>query len=222
MIRFRLATVPVLGVLVAVLLGFPGSAGGITTGASHPGAAASARSGADRRIATAWMTIPAIGIRHLRVIPYRGTPDDWPGTRIQDRGLAAAPYGNRGGVGPGDVGNYLVTGHRLSAGGPFRAVPRLQAGEKVYVTSGGTTYTYTITDTRKVDFRSPRSLAEQRAAVPGFPGRKPTKAMITVSTCATLEDNAAGNFWRDAKDNPQHRIDKVGVLTSRSKASGRS
>jgi sortase A len=37
--------------------------------------------------------------------------------------------------------------------------------------------------------------------------------MITLSTCATPEDHAAGNFWSDRFDNPEHRIDKVGVLT---------
>ncbi|WP_329139903.1 sortase [Streptomyces sp. NBC_01476] len=172
----------------------------------------------NRKTATAELTIPSIGIKNLRIVPYEGTTDDWPGTRIQDRSLAASPYGPHGGVGPGEIGNYLVTGHRLSAGGPLNKVPSLKAGQKVLVTTGGTTYTYTVTETRKTDFRSARSLAEQRAPVPGHPGEKPTKAMITVSTCATPEDNAAGNFWRDAKNNPQHRIDKIGVLTSWSKA----
>jgi sortase A len=171
-----------------------------------------------RRTTTAELTIASIGVRHLRVVPYKGTTDDREGTRIQDRGIAASPYGPHGGAAPGRIGNYLVTGHRLTAGGPFRQVPSVKKGDKVRVTAGDTTYTYTITRTRKTDFRSARSLAEQRAAVPGSPGRTPTRAMITVSTCATLEDNAAGNYWRDANHNPQHRIDKVGVLTSRSKA----
>jgi sortase A len=155
------------------------------------------------------------------VVPYEGTTDDWPGTRIQDRGVAASPYGPHGGVGPGEIGNYLVTAHRLSAGGPLRDLPALEVGESVFVTSGGTVHEYRITETRKTSFRSERSLAEQRAAVPGKPGERPTKAMITVSTCATPEDDAAGNFWRDAKGNPEHRIDKVGVLVSSTKAQGR-
>jgi sortase A len=36
--------------------------------------------------------------------------------------------------------------------------------------------------------------------------------MITLSTCATLEDHAAGNYWADRFDNPEHRIHKIGVL----------
>ncbi|MCD7440886.1 class E sortase [Streptomyces lincolnensis] len=166
------------------------------------------------RIRTASLTIPAIGVTGLRVVPYEGTTDDWPGTRIQNRGDAASPYGERGGVGPGDIGNYLVTAHRLSAGGPLRRLPELDEGDRILVTAGGTRYEYVVTQTRETSFRSPRSLAEQRAAVPGFPGRNPTRAMITVSTCLTPEDNAAGNFWRDDRGNPEHRMDKIGVLVS--------
>ncbi|MGA5097203.1 class E sortase [Streptomyces lavendulocolor] len=172
------------------------------------------------RTRSAVLAIPDIGVRDLRVVPYEGTPDDWPGTRIQDRGLAASPYGPKGGVGPGEVGNYLVTAHRLAAGGPLLDLPALDVGDAVFVTSGGTVHEYRITETRSTSFRSPASLAEQRAPVPGKPGERPVKAMITISTCATPEDDAAGNHWRDAKGNPEHRIDKVGVLVSSEKTQG--
>ena len=158
------------------------------------------------------LSIPAAGVSGLRVVPYEGTTDDVPGTRIQDRGEAASPYGKGGGVGPGRIGNFLVTAHRLSAGGPLRDLPAVDTGDTVRVTVDGTTYTYEIVATRSTSFRSERSLAEQRAAVPGAPGTAPTQAMITISTCATPEDHAAGNFWSDAQGNPEHRIDKIGVL----------
>ncbi|MDT0427733.1 MULTISPECIES: class E sortase [Streptomyces] len=167
---------------------------------------------ADPRTGTATMAVPAIGISDLRVVPYEGTTDDRPGTRIQDRGVAASPYGERGGVGPGEKGNYLVTAHRIKAGGVLRDLPSLDEGDSVFVTADGRVYEYRITETRTTSFRSERSLAEQRAEVPGSPGEKPTQAMITVSTCATPEDDAAGNHWRDGNDNPEHRIDKIGVL----------
>ncbi|MFD6892773.1 class E sortase [Streptomyces sp. NPDC059957] len=163
---------------------------------------------------SAVLSIPAIGVSGLPVVPYRGSPDDSPGTRIQDRGVAASPHGPAGGVGPGDVGNYIVTGHRIVAGGPLRALPSLPTGASVVVTSGGVTYEYTITATRTTSFRSQSSMAAQRAAVPGFPDAAPTRAMITVTTCLTPEDDAAGNHWRDAQNNPEHRIDKIGVLTA--------
>lgn len=38
--------------------------------------------------------------------------------------------------------------------------------------------------------------------------------MITLSTCATPEDRAAGNHWSDALGNLEHRIDKIGVLVA--------
>lgn len=178
---------------------------------------AAARIPADRtdpRTTTATLAIPSIGLADLRVVPYKGTTDDRPGTKIQDRGVAASPYGEHGGVGPGEIGNYLVTAHRLAAGGPLHDLPRLDEGDSVFVTADGTVYEYRITETRRTSFRSERSLAEQRAEVPGAPGEKPVKAMITVSTCATPEDDAAGNFWRDAQHNPEHRIDKIGQLVS--------
>ncbi|MFI2783790.1 class E sortase [Streptomyces sp. ALB3] len=180
--------------------------------AGEPAGAPSDRT--DPRTATAELTIPAIGVAELRVVPYEGTTDDGPGTRVQDRGVAASPYGPEGGVGPGETGNYLVTAHRLSAGGPLRDLPSLGKGDAVLVEESGTVYEYRITGTRQTSFRSERSLAEQRAEVPGEPGEEPTRAMITLSTCATPEDDAAGNYWRDAHHNPEHRIDKIGVLVS--------
>ncbi|WP_443067526.1 class E sortase [Streptomyces sp. NBC_01268] len=166
------------------------------------------------RSRAAELDIPSIGVVDLRVVPFEGTTDDRAGTRIQDRGMAASPYGERGGVGPGEIGNYLVTGHRISAGGPLQDLPAVDVGDRVVVTASGSAYEYRIVKTRVTSFRSARSLAEQRAAVPGEPGEKPTRAMITLSTCATPEDNAAGNYWRDAQGNPEHRIDKIGVLAA--------
>ncbi|WP_432120880.1 sortase domain-containing protein [Streptomyces sp. S1] len=166
------------------------------------------------------LDIPSIGVADLPVLPYEGTSDDRAGTRIQDRGVAASPHGDRGGVGPGDIGNYLVTAHRLSAGGPLRLLPDVQEGDTVVVTAADAVYEYRIVDTRSTSFRSADSLAAQRAPVPGKPGERPTRAMITLSTCATPEDDAAGNHWRDALGNPEHRIDKIGVLVATRPAGG--
>ena len=156
--------------------------------------------------------MPAIGVYRLRVVPYRGTADDRPGTRIQDRGDAAAPRGPRGGVAPGEVGNMVVTAHRTTAGRPFGQLPSVRVGDHVHVRSGGWVYDYRITRTMRISFRSERDIARQSAPVPGRPGVVATRPMITLSTCATPEDHAAGNFWSDPLGNPEHRIDKVGVL----------
>jgi sortase A len=164
----------------------------------------------------ATLTIRKLGIADLVVVPYRGRTDDAPGTAIQNRGLAASPFGPQGGVGPGGIGNYQVTAHRLSSTQAFLDLPRLRRGDRVVVEVGERRYVYEITGTRRTSFRSPASLRAQRAAVPGKPGLEPTQAMITLSTCATPEDHAAGNYWADEFDNPEHRIDKIGVLLSSS------
>jgi sortase A len=148
------------------------------------------------------------------VQPHRGSPDDARGTRIQDRGIAASPYGPDGGVGPGGLGNHIITAHRLSSTQAFLHLPRLPVGAKIHLDAGGQRYTYRIVRTRITSFRSSPSLAAQAAPVPGRPGVRPTHAMITLSTCRTPEDHAEGNYWSDEFGNPEHRIDKIGELVS--------
>jgi sortase A len=170
-------------------------------------------SGAKHR--NARLSIPAIGIRRVLVVAYRGKTDDAPGTRIQNRGIAASPFGRYGGANPGGLGNYQVTGHRTSHGGVFRRTPSLRKDARVLVDVGRWRYVYRIVGTRWVSFRSAKSLRAQRAAVPGKPGKKPHHGYITISTCATPEDHARGNYWTDRFGNPEHRIDKIGVLVRR-------
>src|SRR5690606_29249078 len=143
-----------------------------------------------------------------------GRTDDAAGTDIQNNGRAASPHGPRGGPGPGGIGNYQVTAHRLSSTRAFLRLPELERGDRASVRTSPATYVYRITETRKTSFRSPASLRAQRAAVPGRPGQEATQAMITLSTCATPEDHAEGNYWSDEFDNPEHRIDKIGVLVA--------
>jgi len=161
------------------------------------------------------ITIPAAHVHRLRVVAYRGKTDDGPGTVIQNRGIAAAPYGPQGGIGLGGLGNYQVTAHRTSHGGIFRHTPSLHRGDRAIVDSGRWRYIYRVTRTRWVSFRSQKSLHRQRAAVPGHPGKEPHHGYITISTCATPEDHARGNYWTDRFGNPEHRIDKIGVLVRR-------
>ena len=158
------------------------------------------------------LAIPALGIERLRVRHYRGSPDDARGTRIQDGGIAASPYGADGGTGVGGIGNYIVTAHRTSSTRAFARLPRLKKGAEVELVAAGKRYTYRIVGTRITSFRSKKSLAQQSAAVPGRIDAKPTRAMITLSTCRTPEDRAEGNYWSDRFGNPEHRIDKIGVL----------
>lgn len=160
------------------------------------------------------VTIPAIGLRDFPVVRYRGSPDDAPGTAIQNAGEMASPRGAHGGTGPGEVGNFIVTGHRLTGTAPLRYSPSLVAGDRIRVRTGDTVFVYEVRRTRWTSFRQPDSLRAQRAEVPGRPGETAIRPMITLSTCATLEDHANGNYWSDEFDNPEHRIDKIGVLVA--------
>lgn len=184
-----------------------------------PTAAHTANIAADGTPHNARLTIPRIGIHGLKVIAYRGKTDDARGTRIQNHGIAAASYGPHGGVGPGGIGNYQVAGHRSSHGAPFRRTPSLPVGARIYIDvdehGAQWRYVYRVVRTRWVDFRSAASLRRQRAAVPGHPGATPHRAWMTLSTCATPEDHAHGDFWHDRFGNPQHRIDKIAVLVRR-------
>lgn len=160
----------------------------------------------------ATVSVPAVGISNVRVVRYAGSPDDVRGTAIQNRGLIAAPHGNWGGVGPGEVGNFMLTGHRTSEGAPMADVPALEIGDLINVRQGSRTFTYQIEHRMFVDFRNTASRNSQRLPVPASPGVKATRPAIVLSTCATQEDNAAGLTWRDQNGNPTHRIAVVGFL----------
>jgi sortase A len=172
-----------------------------------------------RAAAVTSLGIPAVRVTDLRVVAYNGTADDRPGTVIQNRGVAASPMGTAGGVGPGKLGNFIVTGHRTAHGRSFGRVPELGNGDHILVTHNGYVYDYVVVRTMVISFRKPAEKAQQNAAVPGQPGAKPTHAMITLSTCATPEDHAQGNYWKDALDNPEHRINKIGTLVATRPAS---
>ncbi len=169
---------------------------------------------APKSSATAYLSVPQAGISRVKIVAYSGVADDARGTAINDLGLVGAPRGSWGGVAPGQVGNLLLTGHRTSAGAPMGDVPRLRAGDKIYVDQGATRYVYVANAKTMIDFRSAASRSLQAAAVPGSPGKPATKPAIVLSTCATPEDNAAGNYWRDQFDNPTHRIAVYGYLES--------
>ena len=210
------AAVGALGVLLAVVLTL---VLGVAPTQAAVGKARSATADvqySSGRPRDARLTIRALPrVHRVLVVAYRGRTDDGRGTRIQNRGIAASPYGPHGGTGPGGLGNYQVTGHRTSHGGIFRHTPSLRKGARVFVDAGRWRYVYRINRTRWVSFRSAESLRKQRAAVPGHPGVKPRHGYITISTCATPEDHARGNYWTDRYGNPEHRIDKSGVLVRR-------
>lgn len=163
---------------------------------------------------TAYLSVPAAGISRLEIVPYVGEPDDYRGTQINDAGLVGAPRGGSYGALPGQVGNLLLTAHRTSAGSPMLRVPELSSGDHIIVDHGKFRFVYLTENQLWINFREASSRALQEASVPGKPGRAPTRAAVVLSTCATPEDAARGDYWRDQFGNPTHRIAVAGFLSS--------
>jgi LPXTG-site transpeptidase (sortase) family protein len=84
---------------------------------------------------------------------------------------------------PGQVGNFAMAGHRSPA--IFWDLDRVTVGDPIVVETRSTWYVY-----RAVASRIVRPTAvEVVAPVPGHPGARPTKAMLTLTTCNPKWDN---------------------------------
>ncbi len=83
---------------------------------------------------------------------------------------------------PGQVGNFAVAAHDITAGNPFLHLKSLRAGMKIYVTTRYATYTYVVTGEHVVRYTDVSVLAP----VPGSPGATPTSAHITLITCTPV------------------------------------
>ncbi|TDC25515.1 class E sortase [Micromonospora sp. 15K316] len=84
---------------------------------------------------------------------------------------------------PGQVGNFSVAGHRNRA--TFWRLDELRDGDVIVVESKTDWYVYKVSQTRIVK----PTQVEVVAPVPGEPGEKPTKRMLTLTTCNPKFDN---------------------------------
>jgi len=98
---------------------------------------------------------------------------------------------------PGQVGNFAVAGHRVTAGNPFWSLPSLRSGDLVYIQTKLDNFTYRVTGDKQV---LPTDVGVLDP-VPGHPGRRPVQRLITLITC-----NPA---WTGT-----HRVIVTGVLVS--------
>ncbi|MFJ2028152.1 class E sortase [Streptosporangium sp. NPDC087985] len=80
---------------------------------------------------------------------------------------------------PGKIGNFVLSGHRTTYAAPFNRIGELRRGDAIVVDAPEARYTYRVTGTRVV---MPTEIGVI-APVPDMPGRKPTDALITLSTC---------------------------------------
>lgn len=135
----------------------------------------------------AFITIPAFG-------------SHWRFTLIQGTALAQldqSPGHVPGTQWPGQVGNFAVAGHRVTAGNPFWSLPSLKAGDLVYIQTKLNQFTYRVTGKQWV---LPTDLAVLDP-VPGHPAQHPSQRLISLITC----DPA----WTGT-----HRVIVTGVLIS--------
>jgi len=78
---------------------------------------------------------------------------------------------------PGQVGNFSVAGHRISA--IFWDLDQMRPGDAVVVETQSSWFVYRVTESVVV---LPTSV-EVVAPVPGHPGQQATQAMLTLTTC---------------------------------------
>jgi sortase A len=135
----------------------------------------------------AFIKIPAFG-------------QNWRFTIIQGTALAqlnVSPGHVPGTQLPGQVGNFVVAGHRVTAGNPFWSEPSLRNGDLIYIQTGANNYTYRVIGKQTV---LPTNLTVLDP-VPGHPHEQATRRLITLITC-----NPA---WTGT-----HRVIVTGVLVS--------
>ncbi|MEU0564700.1 class E sortase [Nonomuraea sp. NPDC005983] len=80
---------------------------------------------------------------------------------------------------PGQIGNFVISGHRTTYAAPFNEIDKLQRDDEIIVDAREARYTYRVTAQNIVD----PSEISAIAPVPGKPDTKPIRAYITLSTC---------------------------------------
>ena len=81
---------------------------------------------------------------------------------------------------PGQVGNFAVAGHRVTAGNPVWSLPSMRPGDLVYVETVVGTFEYRVL--ARPDL-VPAGDTAVLAPVPGQPGARPHLRLITLITC---------------------------------------
>jgi sortase A len=80
---------------------------------------------------------------------------------------------------PGEIGNFVVSGHRTTYGKPFNQLDELRPGDPIVVEVSDRYYVYRLTRSEVV---RPTAL-DVTDPVPEQPGRTPSSAVMTMTTC---------------------------------------
>ncbi|MFL6055063.1 MAG: class E sortase [Actinoallomurus sp.] len=117
----------------------------------------------------ALIRIPRLGkgfhyviIEGVSVADLRKGPGHYPGTAM-----------------PGEIGNFVVSGHRTTYLAPFNRVDELRPGDTILIDTRTRQYTYKVTGKKVV---SPSDV-NVVAPVPDQPDKDPTDRLITLTTC---------------------------------------
>jgi sortase A len=117
----------------------------------------------------ALIRIPRLGkgfhyvvIEGVSVADLRKGPGHYPGTAM-----------------PGQVGNFVISGHRTTYLAPFNRLNELRDGDTILIDTRSRQYAYQVT-AKKVVLPTDVNVV---APVPGHPKQFPTKRLITLTTC---------------------------------------
>lgn len=128
----------------------------------------------------ALIRIPAFG-RHWQFAIVEGTALSQ---------LALGPGHVRGTALPGQLGNFVVAAHDVTAGNPFLHLRTLRKPDKIYVYTRSRVYEYVVHSERVVRYTD----TGVEYPVPGHPGAAPGQARITLITCTPV--TLAFTPWR--------------------------
>jgi sortase A len=148
---------------------------------SHQAGPSGHVAGRDLAGAQALVRIPAFGKNY--VVPV--------GAGVTNAVLAEGLGHFNGTVGPGQVGNYALAGHRVTHGEPLRDLPLLRPGDQVVVETRTRTFTYRI-DTDPNDLIVTFNDVWVLDRLPTNPGggtepdQRPGQRLITLTTCSEL------------------------------------
>jgi sortase A len=115
------------------------------------------------------LRIPRLGGKYHKVIVEGVSRDD----------LRKGPGHLPETVLPGQLGNFVVSGHRTTYGAPFNRLDELRPGDAIILETKTTYYTYRET---KEQIVKPTDVWVTEP-VPGQPGASPTKKLLTFTTC---------------------------------------
>lgn len=88
---------------------------------------------------------------------------------------------------PGEIGNFIVAGHRTFNGQPFLSLPELNRGDIVEVETRTHLYVYKLRyDGDQIQVTYDKTWPLQQVPEKDAAGKKPTEALMTMITCSEL------------------------------------